>query len=93
MFCRAVSIGSRLNDWKTKPIRSRRSSVSCLSLKAVSSVAPRRTEPDVGVSSPAMQCMSVDFPEPEGPMIAVNAPRAKDTSTPSKARTGSPPVG
>ena len=26
---RAVSVGTRLNDWKTKPIRSRRSLVSC----------------------------------------------------------------
>ena len=32
MFSAAVSVGSRLNDWKMKPILSRRSSVSCLSL-------------------------------------------------------------
>ena len=24
-----------------------------------------------------MQCMSVDFPEPDGPMTAVNRPRSK----------------
>ena len=30
MFSSAVSVGTRLNDWNTKPIRSRRSRVSCL---------------------------------------------------------------
>ena len=34
-----------------------------------------------------MQCMSVDFPEPEGPMTAVNRPRSKATLTLSSART------
>ena len=28
--------------------------------------------PEVSESSPAMQCMSVDLPEPDGPMMAVN---------------------
>ena len=30
-FSRAVSVGTRLNAWKTNPIRSRRSSVMALS--------------------------------------------------------------
>ena len=34
-----------------------------------------------------MQCMSVDLPEPDGPMMAVNWPAAKSTSTPSRAST------
>ena len=34
MFSSAVSIGSRLNDWKMKPTLSRRSCVSCFSLSA-----------------------------------------------------------
>ena len=33
------------------------------------------TEPDVTVSRPARQCIRVDLPEPDGPMIAVNSPR------------------
>ena len=41
MFSAAVRVGSRLNDWKMKPIWSRRSSVSFLSLSAVISVSPR----------------------------------------------------
>ena len=34
-----------------------------------------------------MQCISVDLPEPDGPMIAVNWPAAKSTSTSSRATT------
>ena len=30
--------------------------------------------PQVRASSPATQCSSVDFPEPDGPMTAVNRP-------------------
>ena len=31
--------------------------------------------PDVSVSSPARQCSSVDLPDPDGPMMAVNVAR------------------
>ncbi len=34
-----------------------------------------------------MQCMSVDLPEPEGPMIAVNRPTSNSTSTERSATT------
>ena len=30
-----------------------------------------KTRPEVSVSSPARQCMRVDLPEPDGPMMAV----------------------
>lgn len=85
IFCSAVSVGSRLNDWKTNPTRLRRSRVSARSPNWEISVSPIRTEPEVGVSSPARQCMSVDLPEPDGPMIAVNSAAAKDAVTPSRA--------
>jgi len=39
-----------------------------------------------------MHCISVDFPEPDGPMTAVNRPRSKDTLTSSSARTDAAPV-
>ena len=91
MFSSALSVGTRLNAWKTKPIRSRRSWVSRLSSSAVRSVSPMCTVPDVAVSRPATQCISVDLPEPDGPMIAVNWPRAKSTVTPSRARTSVSP--
>ena len=48
--------------------------------------------PDVGRSRPAMQCMSVDFPEPEGPIRAVNRPRSKVTFTPASACTSAWPA-
>ena len=32
------------------------------------------TCPAVRASSPARQCINVDFPDPDGPMIAVNCP-------------------
>ena len=34
-----------------------------------------------------MQCISVDLPEPEGPMMAVNRPRSKAQVTASSATT------
>ena len=39
------------------------------------------------MSRPAKQCMRVDLPDPDGPMIAVKVPRAKRTSTWSSAMT------
>ena len=92
MFSSAVRVGMRLNAWKTKPIRSRRSSVSSRSLSVVRSVSPMKTVPDVSESSPARQCSSVDFPDPDGPMIAVNRPRSNPMVTPSRARTSVSPA-
>ena len=37
-------------------------------------------------------CISVDLPEPEGPMTAANWPRGKSTSTPRRASTAASPV-
>ena len=91
MFCSAVSVGTRLKAWNTKPTRSRRRRVRAVSSSPVISVPPIRTEPEVGASNPARQCMSVDLPDPEGPMIAVNAPEAKYTSTPRRACTCASP--
>jgi hypothetical protein len=91
MFSYALRVGIRLNAWKMKPIFSRRSSVSCLSLRVDRSVSPMNTLPLVSPSRPAMQCIRVDFPEPLGPMMAVNLPFSKLTSTPSSARTSLSP--
>ena len=92
MFCSAVSAGSRLNDWKTKPTCPRRSMVSARSDRPDSSAAPILTDPEVGVSRPARQCIKVDLPEPEGPMMAVKWPLSKLTSTPSRAWTAVSPL-
>ena len=92
MFSAAVSVGIRLNAWKMKPMRSRRSCVSFLSLSVLRSVSPIQTEPLVSESSPASVCMSVDLPEPDGPMIAVKRPVAKSTVMSSSARTSASPL-
>jgi len=63
----AVSVGTRLNDWNTKPISSRRQSVRPASSSRSISWPPTNERPDVGESRPAMQCISVDLPDPDGP--------------------------
>ena len=78
MFSSAVSTGTRLKAWKTKPSRSRRSRVRPASSSLESSSPSSTTEPEVGLSSPASRCMSVDLPEPDGPMIAVNWPAGNE---------------
>ena len=75
MFSAAVSIGSRLKNWKMNPMWSRRSFVSAVSSRLAMSTPATMTSPDVGLSSPARMCMSVDLPEPDGPMTAVSCPR------------------
>jgi hypothetical protein len=87
MFSSAVSVGSRLNCWKMNPTLSRRSWVRPRSFRVVSTVVPMRTSPLVTESRPARQCMSVDLPEPDGPMMAVNSPRLRSTLTPRSATT------
>ena len=91
MFSSAFSTGSRLKVWKMKPIRSRRSWVSSLSSSPVSSIPSTRTVPEVGRSRPASVCISVDLPEPEGPMIAAKRPVGKPTLTPASASTAASP--
>ena len=70
-----------------KPTRSRRSSVSARSDSPLSSRSPIMTEPDVTVSSPARQCIRVDLPDPDGPMMAANIPLSKLVVTRSSACT------
>ena len=53
---------------------------------------PMNTSPEVGRSSPARQCINVDLPDPDGPMIAVNSPAGKVAVTPSRAVTSVCPV-
>ena len=67
----ALRVGMRLNCWKMKPTWSRRSLVSPRSPSVLTWVSPIHTSPRVTLSSPARQCIRVDLPDPEGPMIAV----------------------
>src|SRR5215207_3593833 len=91
-FSCAVSVGSRLNDWKTKPMCRRRSFVSCRSPMAEISSSPIRTVPEVGRSRPASRCISVDLPEPDGPITAVNWPEGTSSDTPRRASTADSPA-
>ena len=92
MFSSAVSVGSRLKAWKTKPSRSRRRIVRSRSESDARSVPPTSTCPLVSVSRPARQCISVDLPDPDGPMIAVNWPGGRSSVTSSRAVTAVSPV-
>jgi hypothetical protein len=71
MLSAAVMVGTRLNDWNTKPTWSRRKMVSRWSLSVDRSASPMKALPEVRLSRPATQCSRVDFPDPDGPMIAV----------------------
>ena len=90
-FSSAVSIGRRLKNWKTKPTFSRRSRVSALSFSAVISVPSISIVPEVTRSRPASTFISVDLPEPDGPMTAANWPRGNSTETPRSASTEKSP--
>ena len=91
MFSSALSVGTRLKAWNTKPTRSRRSIVRSRSLSMLSSTSPNHTWPDVRLSRPAMQWSSVDLPDPDGPMMALKRPLSNSAVTPSSARTTAPP--
>ena len=91
MFSSAVSTGTRLKAWKTKPILSRRSRVRSPSSSLPISVPSMSTVPSVGLSRPASTCISVDLPDPDGPMIAVNVPGAMSSETPRSALTAASP--
>ncbi|GHE40493.1 hypothetical protein GCM10017771_59630 [Streptomyces capitiformicae] len=56
-----------MKAWNTRPIRSRRNSVSRPSLIPPSSTPSTHTVWPDGRSSAAAHCNSVDFPDPEGP--------------------------
>jgi hypothetical protein len=57
----------------------------------VISSPPIQARPESAVSRPAMQCSSVDFPEPDGPMTAVNDPAGISMLTPASAVTAAGP--
>ena len=50
------------------------------------------TEPESAVSRAAQQCISVDLPEPLGPITAVNSPAARSSVTSSSAVTMAGPA-
>ena len=91
MFSSAVSVGSRLKNWKTKPMCLRRSLVSALSPSDVISASPIQARPAVGRSRPARMCIRVDLPEPDEPITATSSPGWTDSETPRRASTAVSP--
>ena len=85
-FSRAVSPGSRLKNWKTTPIRSRRSVVHSVSVNPRVERPSMRMSPSVGRSSPPIRLSSVLLPLPLGPMTARNSPLATSSEIPCTAR-------
>ena len=79
MFWVTVSEGIRLKAWKTNPIRSRRRIVSRRSLSPARLGVAERDGAGGGTVEPAATLRNVLLPEPDGPMIAVNDPRASAT--------------
>ena len=74
MFSRMVSVSTRLKSWKTKPSSLRRNSAASDSLRCEMSRPPMRISPELSGRMPEMRLSSVDFPDPEAPMMAMNSP-------------------
>jgi len=72
IFSLIVMFGNRLNCWNTIPIFSRISLISTDS--SVISTPSNVTTPLVGSSNRFNERRNVDFPQPEGPMIAMTSP-------------------
>ena len=74
--CRArVVRDSRLKPWNTKPIFLFRTSASWSLDICETSWPSRKYWPEVGRSRQPRMCISVDLPEPDGPVTATNSPR------------------
>ena len=66
----------------------RRSFVSSVSDIVVMSLPAISTVPSVGWSRPASRCISVDLPEPDGPMTATSSPCCTSSETPREGVDG-----
>ena len=77
----------RLKLWKMNPIVLPRSCANCDSVSEAILFFWRVTLPLVGVSREPTMFMAVDFPDPEGPMMAMNSPSLMSMEIPSRALT------
>ena len=77
--------GSRLNVWNTNPISSFRMRASSLSFIWLTCLPFRRYDPLDGVSRQPIRFISVDLPDPDGPMMATYSPRSIEMFTPRRA--------
>src|SRR6185503_2311241 len=91
-LCSASARASRLNVWKTNPISWLRMRASSSSVRSAISLPLSWYEPWLGVSRQSRMFMSVDLPEPDGPMIATYSFCSMSRSTPFSARTSLSPT-
>src|SRR5581483_2569447 len=90
-FLSALVRASKLKPWKTKPSFVSRIVASWSSPRVETSTPSSAYVPDVGRSRQPRRFISVDLPEPDGPMIATYSPRAMVKVTPRSARTKTVP--
>jgi hypothetical protein len=74
-LCSALARASRLNVWKTKPISLFRMWASSSSFISDTSRELRKYLPLDGVSRHPIRFIIVDFPDPDGPIMATYSPR------------------
>ena len=86
-FSCALSVGIRLNVWKTNPIDVARTVVTWLSRMLARSWPSKSTRPAVGRSSPPSICSSVLLPWPVGPWMESHSPSSMTRSIPRSAAT------
>lgn len=71
---KTVVLWSKLKDWKTNPISSLRKEANSLSSNLETSLPLKINFPPEALSSKPKICIKVDFPDPEGPIMATNSP-------------------
>ena len=86
-FSRAVSDGTRLKAWKTKPTVRWRYVLIAVPLSFSTDVPATRTVPSVGRRIPPRTDSNEVFPHPEGPSSTTSSPALASRSRPSIGRT------
>ena len=86
-FSYTLSTGTKLNDWKMKPMWAWRRVVRSRSLRVPVAWPSTVTVPAVGVSMHPIRLRIVVLPQPDGPAMEMNSPRSIDNVTPRTAGT------
>src|SRR5664280_1812865 len=79
------------DNWNTKPTPAPRTAARGAGARAAQSAPSSATLPASGVSSPAKRWSSVEFPQPEGPVMARRSPARTRSDTPRKTSTRASP--
>jgi len=86
-FSKHVRVGSKLKKLKNEPDLVAPHACQVVIRQPAHRLPSISICPELGVSNPPIKFRSVDFPEPDGPMIATISPRAMARSTSSSAVT------